>query len=69
VISSGALASAASGRSARAWLAACAVSDAVDLLATLVADGERLPAKAKPGTAAAAGVFGAAAAALATREA
>ena len=69
VISSGVLASAASGRSARAWLAACAASDAVDLLATLVADGDRLPAKAKPGTVAAAGVFGAAAAALAVREA
>ena len=69
VISSGALASAASGRSARSWLAACAASDAVDLLATLAADGDRLPAKAKPATAAAAGVFGAAAAVLAAREA
>jgi hypothetical protein len=68
VLSSGALASAASGRSARGWLAACAASDAVDLLATLTADGDRLPAKAKPGTVAAAGVFGAAAAALAARE-
>jgi hypothetical protein len=68
VLSSGALASAASGRSPRAWLAACAASDAVDLVATLIADGERLPAKSKPGTVAAAGLFGAAAAALAASE-
>jgi hypothetical protein len=68
VLSAGALASAASGRSARAWLAACAASDAVDLGATLVADGDRLPPKAKPGTVAAAGGFGAAAAALAARD-
>ena len=67
-VSAGALASAASGRSARAWLAACAASDAVDLVATLLADGERLPSKSKPGTVAAAGVFGAAAAALAATE-
>jgi hypothetical protein len=66
-LSAGALASAASGRPARAWLAACAASDAADLLATLVADGDRLPPKAKPGTVAAAGIFGAAAAVLATR--
>jgi hypothetical protein len=68
VLSSGALANAASGRPARAWLAACAASDAVDLIATLVADGDRLPAKSKPGTVAAAGVFGAAAAALAASQ-
>ena len=68
VLSSGALASAASGRPARAWLAACAASDAVDLIATLVADGDPLPSKSKPGTVAAAGVFGAAAAALAATE-
>ena len=67
VLSGGALARAASGRSARGWLAACAVSDAVDLAATLVADGDRLPGKSKPGTVVAAGVFGAAAAALAAR--
>jgi hypothetical protein len=67
VLSSGALANAASGRSARAWLAACAASDAADLIATLVADGD-LPAKSKPGTVAAAGAFGAAAAALAASE-
>jgi hypothetical protein len=68
VLSIGALASAASGRSSRAWLAACAASDAVDVLATIVADSERLPAKAKPGTVVAAGIFGAAAAALAASE-
>jgi hypothetical protein len=68
VLSAGALASAASGRPARAWLAACAASDAVDLVATLIADGERLPPKSKPGTVAAAGLFGAAAAALAASE-
>src|ERR671911_134746 len=68
VLSAGALAAAASGGSARPWLAACAISDAVDLAATLIADGDQLPPKAKPGTVAAAGVFGAAAAALAARE-
>jgi hypothetical protein len=68
VLSAGALASASSGRSARAWLAACAASDAVDLVATLVANGDRLPTKSKPGTVAAAGVFGAAALALAAKE-
>ncbi len=68
VLAAGALASAASGRSARPWLAACAASDAVDLAATLIADGERLPSRSKPGTVAAAGVFGAAAAALAASE-
>jgi hypothetical protein len=68
VLSTGALVSSAAGRPARAWLAACAASDAVDLLATLVADGDRLPPKAKPGTVAAAGVFGATAAALAARD-
>jgi hypothetical protein len=67
-LSAGALTAAASGNSPRPWLAACAVSDAVDLTATLIADGDRLPARAKPGTVAAAGVFGAAAAALAIRE-
>ena len=68
VISGGAAASAASDRSARAWLAACAASDAVDLIATLVADGDRLPSKSKPGTVLAAGVFGTTAAALAASE-
>jgi hypothetical protein len=68
VLSAGALASAASGRSARPWLAACAASDAVDLTATLSADGDQLPSRSKPGTVAAAGAFGAVAAALAVRE-
>jgi hypothetical protein len=68
VLSAGAAAAAASGNSPRAWLAACAISDAVDLTATLTADGDRLPSNAKPGTVAAAGAFGAVAAALAVRE-
>ena len=68
VLSAGALAAAASRGSARPWLAACAVSDAVDLAATLIADPDQLPPNAKPGTVAAAGVFGVAAAALAARE-
>jgi hypothetical protein len=68
LLSAGALAAAASGSSARPWLAACAASDAVDLTATLVADGAGLPARSKPGTAVAAGTFGAAGAALAARE-
>jgi hypothetical protein len=64
-LAAGALAAAVSGGAARPWLAACAVSDAVDLTATLIADGDALPSRAKPGTAAAAGSFGAAGAALA----
>lgn len=66
-ISAGALAAAASGGQPRWWLAACAASDGVDLAATLAADGEGLPARAKLGTVIAAGAFGAAAAALAWR--
>ena len=61
----GAIVALASGGSARPWLAACAASDAADLIATLVADGDELPARAKPGTVMAAGGFGAAGAALA----
>jgi hypothetical protein len=68
VLSAGALAAAATGTSARSWLAACAVSDAVDLTATLIADGAQLPPRAKPGTVAAAGLFGSVAAGLAVRE-
>jgi hypothetical protein len=67
VLAAGAVAAAASGGSARPWLAACAVSDAVDLTATLAADGAELPPRAKPGTVVAAGSFGAIAAALAAR--
>jgi hypothetical protein len=67
-LSAGALSAAASGASPRPWLAACAVSDAVDLTATLIADGDQLPSRSKPGTVAAAGAFGAMAAALAVRE-
>ena len=68
VLAAGALAAAASGRaSPRWWLAACAAADAVDLTATLVADGDELPQRSKPGTAIAAGSFGATAAALAAR--
>lgn len=59
--------SAANGAPARPWLVACAASDAVDLTATLLADGAELPPRAKPGTVAAAGVFGATAAFLAWR--
>jgi hypothetical protein len=66
-LSAGALVTAASGRSARPWLAACAASDAVDLAATLAADGDGLPSKSKPGTALAAGAFGALGTALAVK--
>ena len=45
--------------------AASAVSDAVDLTATLIADGGERPWKSKLGTVAVAGAFGAAGAALA----
>jgi hypothetical protein len=68
-ISAGALAAATRGGQPRWWLAACAASDGVDVVATLAADGEGLPTRAKLGTAIAAGVFGAAAAALAARSA
>jgi hypothetical protein len=68
-LASGALVTAATGGSARWWLAACAAGDAADLAATLGTDGERLPRRAKPGTVAAAGGFGAAAVALAVWEA
>jgi hypothetical protein len=68
-ISAGALAAAASGGQPRWWLAACAASDGVDVAATLAADGDGLPRRAKPGTAVAAGVFGAIGAALAARSA
>lgn len=64
-LATGVLTAAISGGSARPWLAACAAGDAVDLTATLIADGELLPRRAKPATAAAAGGFGLAGAALA----
>jgi hypothetical protein len=68
-LAAGAAAAAATGGPARWWLAACAAGDAADLAATLSADGERLPPRAKAGTLAAAGGFGAAATALALWEA
>jgi hypothetical protein len=64
-LAAGALAATLSGSPERPWLAACAASDAVDLAATLVVDGDALPPRAKVGTVAAAGGFGAAGAALA----
>ena len=68
-ISAGALAAATSGGQTRWWLTACAVSDGADLVATLAADGDGLPPRAKPGTAIAAGAFGAIGATLAWRSA
>ncbi|MBV9311829.1 MAG: hypothetical protein JOZ73_13440 [Solirubrobacterales bacterium] len=56
-----------SGRSPRTWLAACATSDAADLLSTILSDGNELPSKSKPGTLVAAGTFGAIALALALK--
>ena len=67
LLAAGAVAVTASGGSARPWLAACAASDAVDLAATLIADGNGLPSRSKLGTAVAAGGFGIAGAALAAR--
>ena len=61
----GALAAELSGAPARPWLAACAAGDVADLAATLVAEGDGLPARAKPGTVAVAGAFGAAGVGLA----
>ena len=68
-LATGALTAAATGGQTRWWLAACAAGDAADLASTLGADGDRLPKRAKPGTVAAAGGFGAMAAALAIWEA
>jgi hypothetical protein len=68
-LATGALVAAASDEPARWWLAACAAGDAADLAATLSADGQRLPRRAKPGTIGAAGGFGVAAAALVLWEA
>jgi hypothetical protein len=65
----GALAAVANGGRSRWWLAACAAGDAADLAATLAVPGGRLPRRAKAGTLAAAGGFGAAAVALAVWEA
>jgi hypothetical protein len=67
-LAGGAIAAVMSGAQARPWLAACAVSDAADLAATLVTDGEALPPRAKLGTVAAAGGSGAAGAVLAVWE-
>lgn len=67
VLSAGVALAAASGQSARLPLAACAASDAVDLGATLAADGDGLPDRSKLGTALAAGAFGLLGAALAVR--
>jgi hypothetical protein len=67
LLAAGAIAASASGGSARPWLSACAASDAVDVAATLIADGGGLPSRSKVGTVAAAGLFGAAGAALAAR--
>jgi len=68
VLSVGVAACALSGRDARPWLAACAVSDAADLSATLRAPGSEMPDKAKPGAVALAGGFGALGAALAAHD-
>ena len=67
-LATGALVATTKAEPARWWLAACAAGDAADLTATLGADGDRLPKRAKPGTVAAAGGFGAAAVALAVWE-
>lgn len=56
------------GDDARPWLVATVVGDLSDLAGTLLAPKHSLPDKAKPGTVALAGGFGAAAAFLATRE-
>lgn len=68
VLSAGVAGFAWSGRDARPWLAACAASDAADLIATLIAPGAALPNKAKPGAVALAGGFGVLGAVLATHE-
>lgn len=68
VLSVGVAAFALSGRDARPWLAACAVSDAADLSATLLAPGSEMPDKAKPGAVALAGGFGVLGAALAAHD-
>lgn len=55
VLAAGVLATAGDGRRQRGWIAACAISDLVDLAATLATPEGALPPKARWGTAAIAG--------------
>lgn len=63
-LAAGTVAAATSGRGLTGWVAAGLGSDAADVVATLLADGDRLPKNAKVGTIALAGVSVAAGAAL-----
>ena len=58
MLSASAASAAVSSDAPRPWLAACAVSDAVDLTTTPVADRGELPWKWKPARVAAAGALG-----------
>jgi hypothetical protein len=66
-LSAGAIAAVASGSSARPWLTACALADGADIAATLGSGDGELPPRSKLGTVLAAGTFGSAALALASR--
>jgi hypothetical protein len=55
VLAAGVLATAGDGRRQRGWIAACAISDLVDLAATLATPDDALPPNARWGTAAVAG--------------
>lgn len=63
-LGAGLVMAAASGASIRPWAIACAISDAVDLTATVV-DRESLPRRAAPATVAVAGLASAGGVALA----
>jgi hypothetical protein len=55
VLAAGVLAHARDGSAQRPWIAACAISDLVDLAATLATPEDALPPHARAGTAALAG--------------
>lgn len=65
VIAAGAIAGAAGAWDPRPWLVASAIGDSSDIAATSLADGDRLPSRAKLATAAVAGAYAAAAIGLA----
>ena len=63
-LAAGTVVAARSGKGLRGWLGAAMGSDISDIVATLIADGDRLPRNARWGTVALAGVSVAAGAAL-----
>lgn len=65
LLAAGCIAGAGGAWDPRPWLVACAIGDSSDIAATLVADADALPARARPATAAVAGVYATIAVALA----